>query len=278
MSKTFGKVILSGEHAVVYGKTAIVASIGLGVRVKTVGKGKSDYNPVVAKAIEIAGGSQDLKLEIESDLPVGSGLGSSAAVAAAVIKEVRKQLGKPIDQDELFRLTLECEKIAHGNPSGIDPAAVVYGGLIAYTKGQPLEQLLVKRQYKLLLVDTGKPVESTKEMVEMVANSVKTTEVIEKITYMVREIKDRLGRKQDIGNCINQNGLLLEELGVVGEDAIKLSNKLRSLGADVKITGAGGVQTGSGMMIVMSSDLAKFKEFLDNKQFKYFETIVGGKQ
>jgi len=125
--KICGKVILAGEHAVVYGKMALAASISLGVRVSVVESGGSEKNPIVDKAIKVAGGDQNTRVLIESELPIGSGLGSSAAVAAATIKAVREYLGKPINEEELFKLTFECEKIAHGNASGLDPAAVVYG-------------------------------------------------------------------------------------------------------------------------------------------------------
>lgn len=272
---SFGKVILFGEHAVVYGKMALVASISLGVRAQVVMKGGVDKTEIVMKAIEVAGGSEDLQIKIESELPVGSGLGSSAAVSACVIKTVREYLGKPIDQDELFQLTMECEKVAHGNPSGVDPASVVYGGLIAYTKGQPFERLVINNPIKLLLVNTGKPRESTREMVELVAKNPDRENIIEEIGEIATLAKVEMVEGREIHQLINKNGILLEKLGVVGEKVKKLSHKLREMGASVKITGAGGVSGGSGMMIVIARNFAKFKELLDNSQIDYFETTIG---
>lgn len=275
MTKVNGKVILFGEHAVVYGKMALVASISLGVRAQVVMNGGVDKTEIVKKAIEVAGGSQNLQIKIESELPVGSGLGSSAAVSACVIKAVREYLGKPIDQDELFQLTMECEKVAHGNPSGVDPASVVYGGLIAYTKGQPFERLVIKNPIKLLLVNTGKPRESTREMVELVAKNPDRENIIEEIGEIATLAKAEMVEGREIHQLINKNGILLEKLGVVGEKVKKLSHKLREMGASVKITGAGGVSGGSGMMIVLARNFAKFKELLDNSQIDYFETTIG---
>ncbi len=271
-----GKVILAGEHAVVYGKMALATSISLGVSVTVVENGGSEKNPIINKAIEVAGGDENILLKIESELPIGSGLGSSAAVAAATIKAMREYLGKPINEEELFKLTFECEKIAHGNASGLDPAAVVYGGLIAYTKGQPFERLWIKQPIKLLLANTGKPIESTKEMVELVAAKQTNIVVIDKIAELVKQIREALLNGLEIADLINQNGLLLEELGVVGARAIGLSAQLRQMGASVKIAGAGGVKTGSGMMIVMHPDTTQIKKLLDNKQISYFETEIGG--
>ena len=151
--KVFGKIILAGEHAVVYGKQALAVSISLGVEVNMSKGVMGSQTELVKKAIEMAGGDGDLQVKIESELPIGSGLGSSAAVAVAVIKAVREYLKKPIENDELFNLTMECEKLAHGNPSGLDPATVIYGGLICYTKGKPLEKLNIKKPLKLLLIN-----------------------------------------------------------------------------------------------------------------------------
>lgn len=276
MTKSFGKVILAGEHAVVYGKMALAASISLGVTVKVVDEifEKSD---LVKKAIEVAGGNENIQVKIESELPIGSGLGSSAAVAAATIKAVRELLGKPVDNDELFKLTMECEKLAHGNPSGLDPTTVIYGGLIAFTKGQPFERLNILKPVKIVLVNSGKPDESTKEMIELVAINKDKDEIIDRIGDLTIEFKNLLESGQDISAILNQNGLLLEELGVVGTKATTLSKEIRNLGGSVKIAGAGGVKTGSGTMIVMAPDYTKIKKLLDNKQIDYFETTIGVK-
>jgi len=275
--KVFGKVILAGEHAVVYGKMALATSISLGLSVRVVEKGESAKNPVIEKAIEVAGGNENIQVKITSELPIGSGLGSSAAISAATIKAVREYLGKLIEKDELFELTMECEKLAHGNPSGIDAATVVYGGLIGFVKGKPIEKLKIKRPLKLLLVDSGKPSETTKEMVELVAENQDKDIVIEQIGKITELVKSKLILGEEIGQLLNENGLLLEKLGVVGEKAKKLSNELRMEGASVKITGAGGVKIGSGMMIVTHEDLTQIKKLLNNKKINYFETEIGTK-
>ncbi|MFZ2199759.1 MAG: mevalonate kinase [Microgenomates group bacterium] len=272
-----GKVILAGEHAVVYGKMALATSISLGVSVGVVENDWSPKNPLIDKAIEVAGGDENIQVKIVSELPIGSGLGSSAAVSVATIRAVREYLGKPIDNGELFNLTMECEKLAHGNASGIDPTTVVYGGLIAFTKGQPFERLEIKNPIKLLLVNSGKPAESTKEMVELVANNPENRQVIDKIARLVEEVREKLVDGSEVSELLNQNGLLLEELGVVGERAKGLSRELREIGARVKITGAGGVKTGSGMMVVIAPEYTKIRKLLDNKQIDYFETVIGEK-
>lgn len=274
-----GKVILSGEHAAVYGKLALAASIGLGVTAKVLGEGgEANQSVIVAKAIEVAGGGKGLRVEIESEIPVGAGLGSSAAVAAAVITTVRDYLGKPVNsKEEMFNLVMECEKLAHGNPSGIDAAVVVYGGLIAYTKGRPIEKLDINKPLELLLVDTGKPIESTREMVELVARARNREDLIEQIGKLSLKVKNELVLGNDIDELLDNNGCLLEELGVVGERAKELSNKLRKFGASVKVTGAGGVKEGSGMLLVRHKDFEIVRTYLESKKIRYYPTKIGEK-
>ena len=73
MIKTKGKVILSGEHSVVYGKMALATSISLGVSAEVVSE-LGDMSELVAKAIEVAGGDKNTQVKIKSELPIGSGL------------------------------------------------------------------------------------------------------------------------------------------------------------------------------------------------------------
>lgn len=277
-----GKLILVGEHSVVYGEKAIVVSIDRGVRVKVLqrreGEKTEEYSDdkknLIPKAIELAGGDGSIKVSIESSLPVGAGMGSSAAVSAAVIRGVREFLDNPIENDELFNLVMECERVAHGNPSGIDPAAVIYQGLIVYVKGKPIEKLEKSKMIKMLVVDSGRPADSTKEMVEMVAKKINKVRVIKRMGEIAEEVEVKLVQGEDIAKLIDENGRLLEELGVVGERARGISNKLREIGCSIKITGAGGVETGSGMMIVIPSDFAQTKRVLDNIQIGYFEAKI----
>lgn len=273
-----GKIILSGEHAVVYGQLALASSINLGVVARVVGEDTEvGKNEIVIRAIEVAGGDSKMGIGIESEIPVGAGLGSSAAVAAAVILAVREYLGTPVkSKKELFNLVMECERVAHGNPSGIDATVVVYGGLIAFTKGSPIEKLSIEKPLELLLVDTGKPVESTKEMVELVAQVGNKDELIGQIGQLSLEMKKELVSGNEIDELLNHNGIMLERLGVVGESARQLSDELRKIGASVKVTGAGGVKEGSGILLVRHRDLNVVRKYLDIRQLMYYSTKIGG--
>lgn len=276
-----GKIIIAGEHAVVEGELALVASIDRGVRVRVVEGGQREFGKdkkgLVGRAIEIARGDESIGVEIESELPVGSGLGSSAAVGAAVIRAVREHLGKPINKEELFNLTMEVEQLAHnGKSSGVDPAAVVYGGLIAYRKGEEIKKLQMPRKRQVLIVLTGKASESTGEMIEIAANNPEKERIFGEIGQVVEEMRARLVVGEEVIDLINKNGVMLEELGVVSEGARGLAEELRKMGYGAKIAGAGGIKSGAGVMTVWGEDFARAKILLDNRHIKYFETIIGG--
>lgn len=286
-----GKVLISGEHSVVYGERALVAGIDKGARVvleedlslsKPEILAKHDGMGLVKKAVKVAGGGAlPLRIRIESDLPVGSGLGSSAALGAATIKAVKTYLGETITQQAWFDLTMEVERVAHGNPSGVDPAGVIYGGLVRFVKGKEITPLKTKKVISFLLVQTGKPKESTKEMVvEVVGNQMRekekmTNTIIKNIGKVTRKLETAMRAGGEIRELINENGRLLEQLGVVGTKAKILADELRKMGAGVKIVGAGGIRKGSGMMLVYDSNLDLERSYLKQHNWNYMEVTIG---
>lgn len=96
-----GKLILSGEHAVVYGYPAIATAINLRLTATRAGK-------------------------IESDIPIGAGMGSSAAFAVALSAF---KVGE-LNLEKINKFAYKLEKGLHGNPSGVDNTIVTYGGFL----------------------------------------------------------------------------------------------------------------------------------------------------
>ncbi len=232
--------------------------------------------------------SKNFNLEIKSEIPLGRGLGSSAALSAAFVNGYLKFfLKKGFDKEFINDLVYQIEKFFHKNPSGIDNTAVVYGGLIYYRKEfeflkniQCLPFKIPKRiEEGLYLVDSGKPLESTGDMVEYVKKQYQKQpnyfeeifNKIEKVTkQMVISIKENnldLFKKSLVDNQI-----LLELLGVVSDNTKKLIRELNKIGIG-KITGAGGLSQGSGYLIVYTEKKDQLKDFLDKKTIGYFKFI-----
>jgi mevalonate kinase len=178
-----GKVILFGEHAVVYGRPAIAVPVNQvkakalvtanprgtpgEVRLQAPGIGlvctldELDAGHPLAAAILGTASALKVKripactLKITSSIPVAAGMGSGAAVSVAVIRALSAFLGHPLPDEKVSALAFEVEKIHHGTPSGIDNAVVTYARPVYFVKGKPIETLKVGRSFTLVIGDTG---------------------------------------------------------------------------------------------------------------------------
>jgi len=183
------KVILFGEHFVVYGEPALVAAIDRRayaeaeerkdelIRISSRDLGVSGVfhggaftpevggNPAegvlrpiwvaVREAIRQSGAGVGVDVEVWSGIPVAAGLGSSAAVAAAAYTATAHLLGLRPSGDEVFKAALEAEKLVHGTPSGVDPAISAYGGVLLYSKGEGIRRLNVGMEIPMVIGNTG---------------------------------------------------------------------------------------------------------------------------
>lgn len=267
------KVHLIGEHAVVYGKPAIISAINLRLTLSI--KPASTVIPVfstvipakagihaIQKAIEISiKKTYKLKtipkyeIEIKSDFPVGSGLGASAAISATLTTALLELLKIKADKQQIYDIAIAGEKAIHGNPSGSDLAAIVFGGTIWFRKELPNLNLLSSlpsvalAKEGLFLVDSGKPAESTGVMVAKVA---KLSPAVKKKNFDQLELlaKNLITNPADFKQIIKEANICLTNLGVVSKSTQKLIAQIEKSGGAAKITGAGGHKTGSGMLLV----------------------------
>jgi len=288
-----GKVIISGEHSVVYGMPALVGGIKLfrEVVLRKPKKRKITHSIFIKNVFKIFEDKYEVSIDnLEildlGKLPVGSGLGSSAAFAHAVFLTLLKHFGLPATKKDLYEMVQESEKFSHGNPSGVDATAVVYGGLVEFVKGDKKVTInqLSKDENALkgsnfYLIDSGRPVETTKEMVEMVAKKLKSNEslqqVIKKMGKVTTGLIDLVKENNFDSLAIKQNQRLLEELGVVGEKAKNIIRKIEESGAVAKITGAGGVKVGSGMILVHATDHDKISSLIRKNKWKSYQVKIG---
>ena len=286
------KVILSGEHAVVYGKPALVSTIDLRLKfsiwkeaAKTTDRDILFISQKVKNYLtkEKKGFINiPFNFKIESDIPIGRGLGSSAALSVASSAAFLEfYTGQVFDKVIVNNLAYEIEKKFHKNPSGVDNSTVCKGGLIMYKKNISLEKLnyrITKNIEKnLLLIDSGKPKETTGEMVKLVKSvgSVKSVKII--LNQIEIETKKILGaiEKENVDqfrNSVVANEKLLEDLGVVSDETIKLLNDLSKFGVG-KVTGAGGKKTGSGFILFYAEDRQKLIKYLNIKKIIFYKFI-----
>jgi len=279
-----GKVILTGEHSVVYGHTAILASLNLGITCaikEGILSEEQKQDQYLQHILEIFYKHAQLPkmsvaIEIESNLPQKSGLGSSAAFAAAVFSELFKFHNYSLNADRLYNLVLEAENFIHTKSSGADPAIVVYGGLIAFSQGK-VEQISNKAftNQSFFLINSGEASETTGEMVQKVANEPNNQKTLQKIGNLSQKMLNDLQSGVFNPKLMDENQNLLEQIGVVGQKAQGIIQELQNRGAFCKITGAGGVKTGSGYILAWHEDPQKFKINLQKMGLEFFQTQLG---
>ena len=275
-----GKVILLGEHFVVYGVPAIVAAIELrarasvsmradsSVRVEAPDLGLSGLFRPGASEVEGDEGAEEalrpiflavdevrkrlgrrrgLNISISSSIPIAAGLGSSAAVAVSASAATCALLKGLIDKELVFRAALEAEKLVHVSPSGVDPAISTHGGLIIYKRGVGIQKLEIEAPLELVVGDTGLK-RSTGALVSAVrALRNRRPELFQRLLSAAEELISealdalRRGDALALGELMDINQGLLSAIGVSNLALEKLVHAARKAGAlGAKLTGAGG--------------------------------------
>jgi mevalonate kinase len=279
IGKAHGKIILGGEHSVVQGKPAIVLPLPFHVKVETTSydifgdsgvsyirsdffEGSSLSYPIALEGYfamiyyiqSLAGIPNELcslNIFIDSDIPIGSGFGSSAAVALAIARSVFDFYEYRVNKKDLFEAVKVAEKFAHGNPSGIDMFGAYSDEALFFVKGKEeredyVETLFFKQPLSFLIVMSGITIE-TKEVVEKVgmkwkSNPHKVGEVFQKMEQTVIEMSACLksGDYQQLGKTMTKNHKLLRELGVSSRQLDMLVSHAIDAGAlGCKLTGKG---------------------------------------
>jgi mevalonate kinase len=287
-----GKVILLGEHAVVYGVPALAAGIERGARAHAVpsergllrlgareftGDGSSELGRALAALLErLALGPH--AVDVELDLPPGAGLGASAAMGVAIARAVLEARGERLDNERVLGAADAWERVFHGNPSGIDAAAAAHSGCLLYSRAAGVKQLPVGRDLQLVVVIAGPPA-STREMVESVARlRERRAELVDKTMAGIGALVQNaivavetgdvvgLGRLMDLNQML-LSGLFLSTEGI--ERACSVAREAGALGA--KLTGSGG--GGAVLALVQNDPSAVLAAFAD-AELPAFATVV----
>jgi mevalonate kinase len=281
-----GKVILCGEHSVVYQKPAIAIPVFEGsTKCSIVAKPNAPHDETVIIAPNIAlkcylrclienhpiRAAINLVLEklnldhlpvceirIQSTLPTAAGLGSSASTSVALIRALSTFLGQSFSDDVVNQLTFEIEKIHHGTPSGIDNTVITYAKTLFFSKGHPSEFILPGKQITLVIADTGIKSSTSKVVSEVRQRHLDDKEkygaLFDQIGTLVLAAKESLiiGNHKSLGKSLTENHLLLQKMGVSCDKLDVLVETALSHGAlGAKLSGGG---QGGNMIALVESD------------------------
>ena len=297
-----GKVILFGEHFVVYGVKAILCSINKRVTVtaektserkisinskigklelepdKSISEINSPLKPfyyLANKAVENK--DTGIHIQIDSEIPLGAGLGSSSACCVAGAAAIFKLFGN-ISREEILKLAIEAERTIFENTSGADCTVCTYGGIMEYDKNKGFKKIEHEPNFQLVIINSNME-HSTQSMVSKVKEfenknkeefsklSNLESKLVEDVLKLVKENKI-----QEIGQKMNQNQEYLENIGISNKELTKMIKIGQESSFGAKITGSGG--GGCIFALTNESNLQNIlKKFKDNN-YECFSTKI----
>lgn len=233
---------------------------------------------VLGLAMKNLGINQGFSITIDSKIPTGAGLGSSASRAVATTKAIAELFEKELSLEEINEIAFQQEKLIHGTPSGGDNSACCFGGLVWFKKDQPKNQIKSLKEeipYKLenfVFVYTGPAQKTTGELVQLVRELDERyrTERIKKIGEMTYEMLDVLRRRnfQRMKEIINQTQKNLAELKVSTEKIDEIAESVQEIGGAAKLCGSGG----GGIVLCYHQDKGKLIDLIKNIGYDPWET------
>lgn len=284
-----GKIILCGEHAVVYGKPAIAIPIfDVSTKCTIVARptAPSDETIIIAPAIGLKSNLSCLladhpirvaidlvlnhlkidhlpvcEINIQSTLPTAAGLGSSASTSVALIRALSTFLGHPFEDEVVNQLAFTIEKIHHGTPSGIDNTVVTFGKAIFFVKGQENHFLQPEKSLTFVIADSGIKSSTSKVVAEVYQayqqNIEKYSTYFERIDHIAQSARIffESGDLKNLGISLSENHQVLQEMEISCEKLDKLVSSALGGGAlGAKISGGG---KGGNMIALVEPDQAQ---------------------
>ncbi len=306
---TPGKLILSGEHAVVYGYPALAMAINRYVtatvtvtresfpqilfdlsdlahrsqlslhalrllkdRIKRKYhrfiRGDESIREVLQKPFELAQFAlsvfaesfhltlpHSVKVHVQSDLPIGCGMGSSAATILSVLQATATYLQMPITENALYQLALEVENMQHGHSSGLDLRVALQGGCL-YSHGQEIQMRSIPIM-PMYLINTGQPATTTGQCIEKVANHFRSSLLGNEFAMTTNKMDIALQQQsfREMSEAVRHNHQLLTAIGVVPDKVKQFIAHVETIHGAAKICGAGATSgDAAGAVLVLAED------------------------
>lgn len=301
-----GKLILSGEHSVVYGKPAVAMAIDRSVTAtiedsddgrisfemqdiseresftmlalqdfkrraqnnyRLFLEGRMGIRDVLHKPVDlfkfgfitVLDGlhrqlDRGIVIKLKSSIPVGSGMGSSAASVLSELRALGHYLRVDFKPEWYYEFSLESEKLQHGHPSGVDSYISLYGGCAAFQNGSARSVPLPRM--KMYLVETGTPETTTGECVVQVKEQFQNDLIWNDFEAVTNEVEKavRENNSELMRSLLRENHRLLCRIGVVPQKVRQFIDDVETAGGAAKICGAGATRGQNGGVVLVLAD------------------------
>ena len=302
IAKAPGKIILFGEHFVVYENTAILGAINKYATVTTektntdnilissslgqssiqkdedVSNVEKKFRPffyIAKQVIEKNNFDKGITIKIESDIPIGAGLGSSSACCVAAAASILN-LFNITDEKEVLELAINAEKTIFPNTSGADCTVSVSGGIIEYQKEKGFSKIETENEFNFIIIDSEQ-VHSTDKVVERVRkfkenNSDVFTELCSEEERLIAKALDSMKKNdlETIGKCMAQNQMFLEQIGVSNDELLSITKEIEKITFGAKITGAGD----GGCIIALIEKDDDLSEYVNTTKYQTYHVTI----
>ena len=302
ISKAPGKIILFGEHFVVYNNRAILCAINKYAIVTSektntdnilissslgqasiqkdqdVDKVEKKFRPffyIAKQAIAKNNFDKGISIKIESEIPIGAGLGSSSACCVAAAASILN-LFNNTNKKEILELAIQAEKTIFPNSSGADCTVSVYGGIIEYQREKDFLKIDTENEFNFLIIDseqvhaTDKVVGRVKKFKEENENIF--SELCSEEERLITKALDSLKNNdlETIGKCMAQNQIYLEQIGVSNDILLSITKEIEKITFGAKITGAGD----GGCIIALTQKDDDLSEYVNTTKYQTHKVSI----